>query len=141
MIRFFVDTSVLFSAIYSPSGGSRRLITDAINKEIELVISEDVATELKAAFTEDYPQLVPAVVALIEVTPFDYVTITQEQRDMAAEVVPDPDDAHIVAAAKHSNARALVTLDRKHLLNKPAVAEFVGMVVITPGQAIALYRK
>jgi putative PIN family toxin of toxin-antitoxin system len=141
MIRFFVDTSVLFSAVYSPSGGAGRLITDAINEEIELVISEDVANELKEAFAEDYPHLVPAVEALFMATPFVYVSITPTQQIEARAVVSDPDDAHIVAAAKISSARALVTLDRKHLLSKPKVAEFVGMAVITPGEAIAMYRE
>ncbi|MCS6849078.1 MAG: putative toxin-antitoxin system toxin component, PIN family [Anaerolineae bacterium] len=141
MIRFFVDTSVLFAAIYSPTGGSARLITDAINREIELVISEDVASELRGAIGEVYPQLLPEVETLLQLTPFIYVTITQAQRDEAVQAVVDPDDAHIVAAAKISHARALITLDRKHLLDKPIVAEFVGMDVLTPGQAIALYRE
>ena len=141
MIRFFVDTSVLFAAVYSPSGGAGRLVTDAINKDIELVISEDIAAELKEAFAEDYPRLVPAVEVFLTATPFVYVTFTQTQRDEASEVVIDPDDAHVVAGAKLSGAQALVTLDKKHLLDKPKVAEFVGMAVITPGQAIALYRK
>jgi putative PIN family toxin of toxin-antitoxin system len=141
MNRFFLDTSVLFAAVYSPTGGSARLITDAVGRRIVLVISEDVVEELRDAFGESHPRLLPAVERLLDATPFEFVVATAAQRDAAARIVRDADDAHIVAAAKVSGAEALVTLDKKHLLGDPRIAEFTGMDVITPGDAIARYRR
>ena len=40
MIRIFVDSSVLFSAIYSPKGHARDLLLMAAREELTLVISE-----------------------------------------------------------------------------------------------------
>ncbi|MDD2695891.1 MAG: hypothetical protein PHD58_08195, partial [Anaerolineales bacterium] len=49
-------------------------------------------------------------------------------------------DAPIVAAAKKGEVDLLVTLDKKHLLEKPALAKFVGAEIVTPKEAIGLMK-
>ena len=45
MKRFFIDSSVLFSAAYSPRGNARNIILVAVRNELTAVISKLVIDE------------------------------------------------------------------------------------------------
>ena len=49
-------------------------------------------------------------------------------------------DAPIVAAAKRAKVDLLVTLDKKHLLGKPELAEYAGVDIVTPQEAVGYLR-
>lgn len=139
MKRIFLDSSVLFSAAYSHRGHSRDLILMAIREEIIVVSSQMVIDETRHNLAEDAPDKLLFLEYVVENIPFVFVEPTKREVLSAAKQVALK-DAPIVAAAKKGEVDLLVTLDKKHLLEKPALAKFVGAEIVTPKEAIGLMK-
>lgn len=129
MIIVFVDSSVLFSAVNSPTGGSAKLFT---LKKITLATSKLVLTEternvrrkLQSYHLERFFMLVGKM-KIVDQIPNNKV-IKQAQRVIVQK------DATILAEAKQAKTQFLVTLDRKHFLTE-SVAKFLKpQKVVTP---------
>ena len=60
-MRVFVDTSVLFSAIFSANGHARDLLNLAVDDLVTLVISQDVLDETKRNLQKKSPGKVPCL--------------------------------------------------------------------------------
>jgi len=139
MIRVFLDSSVLFSAAYSSRGHSRDLVIMAAREEFTAVISHIVVDEVRRNLIEIDPELAVYLDLVLEAIPFEFVRPSRQDVVGAAKHVALK-DAPIVAAAKRRKVDLLVTLDKKHLLGKPALAKFVGAEIVTPKEAIALIK-
>lgn len=139
MKRIFLDSSVLFSAAYSHRGKSRDLILMAIREEIILVTSEIVIEETRRNLSEFAPETLIFLEYAIENIPFEYVEPTKREVLSAAKQVVMK-DAPIAGAAKKAKVDLLVTLDKKHLLGKPELAEFIGAEIVRPSEAVAYIR-
>ncbi len=141
MLRFFMDTSVLISAIYSAHGHARDLLTLAAREAppVRLVISDAVMLETRRNIVYKSPERLAIMRRLIAAVPFE--TVNPAPRLIAAAARRFPiTDAVILAAARKTRPAALVTFDEKHLLRNPAVAEFVRAPVLRPGPALALIK-
>ena len=135
MKRLFIDSSVLFSAAYSPRGNARRIILMSIRKELTAVISQLVITETERNFIEKVPEKLHFLETIIDNIPFEFVRPTKRQV-IAAAKHSALKDAPIVAAAKRAQVDLLVTLDKKHLLGKPELAKYIGAEIVTPKDAV-----
>lgn len=121
MKTVFVDSSVLFTAVNSPTGGSAKLFT--INS-LELITSKVVLTEVErnirkklASYHLDrFFMLVGKMTVLSQIP--DEKLIAKAKKVIVAK------DAVILAEAKKAKSHYVVTLDRKHFLT-PNVAEFL----------------
>ncbi|MGH2593252.1 MAG: PIN domain-containing protein [Anaerolineae bacterium] len=137
MKRVFLDSSVLFSALYSSRGFSRDLLLTAARGEIVLVMRQDVADETKRNLAEHAPDTTRALWDyFLSNLAVEYVTPTKREVRAAAKRVVAK-DAPIVAAARKANVDFLVTLDKKHLLGKPELAKYVRTDIVTPKEAAA----
>lgn len=143
MIRVFFDASVLFSALYSTTGGSRQLAvlvkagriigvtTQTVIEEVEANIAKFKKISIKTLhqFITDYRFLVGEKVAEFEIKPFlDKVHIK---------------DAHVIAGAVLSGCDFLVTLDKKHL-NNPSVKRKIKQIkIVSPKKLLtsSVYLK
>ena len=134
-MRLFIDSSVLFSAAYSARGHARDLIIMAAREEVILVVSPLVLEETRRNLEESAPETVALFDLLVQTIPFDLVQPTRGDVLEAARVVVFK-DAPILAAAKSSQADMLVTLDRKHLLDKPMLVQYLGVQIVTPKGAV-----
>lgn len=140
MKRLFIDSSVLFSAAYSSRGYARDLIIMAAREEVILVISPLVLEETRRNLEESAPETVVVFDLLVQTIPFEFITPSKEEVLDAAGVVVLK-DAPIVAAAKSSRVYILVTMDRKHLLDKPLLAQYLEIEVLSPKNAYdRIYR-
>jgi predicted nucleic acid-binding protein len=139
MIRAFVDTSVLFAASYSPSGASREIVGLALQGDIELVISDDVVEEAERNLGAKYPAALDVFRQFVQAVPFEKVSPTAEDVQQAASYTAAK-DAPIVAAAKRAQVDFLVSLDRRHLVNQPLVAERSGLRIILPEELLRTMR-
>jgi predicted nucleic acid-binding protein len=137
MKRLFIDSSVLFSAAYSARGHARDLIVMAAREEVILVISPLVLDETRRNLEESAPETLPLFDLLVHTIPFEIIQPTKEDVLDAAKVVVLK-DAPIVAAAKSSRADMLVTLDKKHLLDKPTLVQYLGVQIVTAKGAVDL---
>ena len=140
MRRFFIDTSVFFPAIHSARGHARDLFILAGQELVQLVVSDWVLEETRRNLADFAPERIAFLDYLLARLPLETVTVTRRSVQAAAKRVILK-DAPIVAAAKKANVDALVTYDRKHLLGKPAVAKYLGALVLTPEDAIKLLQS
>jgi predicted nucleic acid-binding protein len=137
MIRIFLDSSVLFSAIYSAKGHSRDLLMMAARDEIIIAISQLVLEETRSSLSDYSPETVVFFDHVIETIPFEYVRPTKRDVIAAAKHTVLK-DAPIIAAAKKARTDFLVTLDKKHLLEKPELVAFAGIPIVTPKEVLEI---
>lgn len=140
-IRLFFDSSALFAATYSPSGGAGELIRMAIQGNVQIVISQDVFEESTRNLLRKAPKKVTVLKQLLDVLEVEIADSpsAEEVREAGALVVLK--DAMILAAVKKANVSFFVTLDKKHFLGKPLLEEFAGKSIGTPQEALAYVRN
>ena len=129
MIRAFIDASVLYAASASPTGASREALRQAIRGHVVLVVSKLVLVEVERNLTDKSPEALPAFLQIPGVIPFELVRPTKRQVLQAAAYTALK-DAPIVAAARKAQVDYLVSLDRRHLVGVPEVAERSGLKVV-----------
>jgi predicted nucleic acid-binding protein len=140
MISAFIDASVLYSAIHSPTGASREIIRQAIRGNVALVSSRYVLAETERNLANKAPELLRDFHSLLELIPFEIVQPTKRQVQQAAQYTPLK-DAPIVAAAKKARVDYLVSLDRRHLVGVPEVAQKSGLRIVLPNQLLEEVRR
>ncbi len=132
--RVFIDSSVLFSAIYSASGHSNDILSLCVTGEVIGVITDFVYIETRRNIQELKPEKIVALDKVFTTARFEIVDITP--RDVAeAKQWIILKDAPILAAAKVAGVDMLVTLDRKHFLGKPELSIYINAPILTPAQA------
>lgn len=125
----FLDSSVLFSAVNSPIGGSAKIFTV---KKLSLIVSTLVLTEVERNIRDklaDYHLtrfflLVDKLIILNRIP-------NQKQIESAKKVIVEK-DAAILASAKLAKSQILLTLDQRHFLI-PTVEKFMKPTeILTP---------
>ena len=139
MRRIFIDANVLIAGADSRSGASNALLQLAEVGLFGVVVSRQVLDEAERNVRKKLPRALPTLAALLAQLPM--------------EIVPDPPDAEclrwagfielkdtpIVAAAVLAGVDRLVTLNRKDFT--PAVAEAIGIPILSPGDVIQDIRR
>jgi putative PIN family toxin of toxin-antitoxin system len=141
MLRVFVDTTVLFAGICSPSGAGRQLLRFALEERVILIVSEHVLLEAERNITRKVPHLLGAYKVLIGLLDPDIVEAPSVEMVRSVEAFVVPKDAMIVAAAILAKPDYLVSYDRKHLIDKPEVAEKSGLNIVTPDIPVQIIRS
>lgn len=134
MLRVFIDSSVLFSAAYSNKGHARDLILMAARDEIRLVISALVMEETRRNLADFAPEALPALEQIFDSIDFEIVNPAKDEVLDAAKLVALK-DAPILAAAQIAKVDIFVTMDKKHLLDKPELETFANCPILRPVDA------
>ena len=140
-MRVFVDTSVLFSAIFSPNGYARDVLTLAGEDALILVISRDVLEETERNLQKKAPGKIPLFTTLIALLAPEIIEALTTEEVAATAAYTALKDAPIVAAAIKAGVDYLVTYDHKDLLDPPQVAEKSGLKIVRPETVIRLLGK
>lgn len=132
-LRVLADTNVLVSAFIA-GGPPSRIIEEAIDGRIELVLATPVLAELERVLTVKLrfgPERVREARTLL-------TDLAQEILDTPIDapepVTGDPDDDLILACAIHAEVKTIVSGDRRHLL---PVGEHRGVRIISPQALLA----
>ena len=136
MTRVFIDSSVLFSAAYSITGKAHDLMQMGIAKQVVLVISDDVSTEVRRNFALDYPDRLAMVDFFFDQSAFETAADPTTEEVKAAAEYTALKDAPIVAAAIKDQCTHLITYDRRHLLDRPEVAQRSRLRIVSPADMI-----
>lgn len=137
MKSVFLDSSVMFTAANSPTGGSSKLFTI---KNIKLVASPLVLTEternirkkLQSYQLERFFKLV----ALTQITnQKPDIRLIKKARDVIEEK-----DSVILVEAKLAKCDFLVTLDKKDFLNEKVAKFLKPTSALTPKELLELYQ-
>lgn len=136
----FFDASVLFSALYSTSGGSYHLALLVQKGILRGCVSATVIEEVMQ-HREKFPAPPPDLSTFI--TSFHFIVrehIAIDELEPWAGIV-ERKDAHAVAGAVSMGADYLVSLDRKHLVNAHVQSRVTSVEILTPKDCLALLRK
>jgi predicted nucleic acid-binding protein len=135
--RVAVDSSVYFAAARSTRGSARELLAWGVADVILLVISLFVYEETEKRLGDKWPQGLPYFAEVRRIVGAQTDIPPDVLVRQALEVLDDPNDAPVVAAAAHCEADFLATYDRKHLLAKRDVLSHTfGFEVATPAEIL-----
>jgi predicted nucleic acid-binding protein len=133
-LRVFIDSSVLFTAANSTRGHSYDLVLLSAQSRIILVMSDYVLEETRrnlAGLKEPKDVRLEQVIATAAI---EIIKVTRQDVLLAARIVTLK-DAPILAAANVAKVDMLVSLDKKHLLNRPELVEYLGAAILSPKNA------
>lgn len=134
--RLFLDSSVLFSAVWSETGGSAKLVSWAAEGRVIVVVSKNVIAEVESNVGKKVAEIFwPRLELLLGFLEIDRVTTDKKEFEKAQKVIISK-DAVILADAKRCQVDILVTLDKKDML-QPKVRIFMHPIkIMTPGEVI-----
>lgn len=138
----FFDSSALFAGIVSASGASRALLVLAEAGQVAITVSEQVVTETERAVARKLPRALPDFRKALRATGLRIVQDpTPAEIDAYADIIAHKADVPIVVAAMQAKTDHLVTLNRHHFIDDPAVADRSDLRIGTPGDALAWVRR
>lgn len=141
MLRVFVDTSVLFAAVYSATGAARDLLWLALEEHVQLLVSQDILTETERNMSQKVPDKLNVYKQVIRLLDLEVVADPPKEAVRAAEAYVAQKDAFVIAAAIQSKVDYLVTYDRKHLIDPPEVSAQSGLRIVTPDVVVRAVRE
>jgi uncharacterized protein len=131
--RVLADTNVLVSAFIA-GGPPSRVVDEAIDGRIELVLAAPVLAELERVLTVKLHFESERVREIRTLLTYLVREIIDAPSNAPEPVTGDPDDDLILACAVRAGIPTLVSGDRKHLL---PVGEHRGTRIITPQALLA----
>lgn len=133
--KIFVDSSVFFTAVNSPSGGSAKIFSQA-GKKFSLIVSPVVLAEVERNVESKLPeQALKRFFLLIKRLKILKQRPNKRLIAKAEEIIVEK-DAVILAEAKQAKTDYLVTLDKRHFLVKK-VRRFVRPCkIVTPRELL-----
>lgn len=138
--RLFLDTSAVFAAAFSSTGGARELLRLGELGVIALWVGPSVLAEADAVFSRKTPDLRPSLAVLLARAKVAVGPQPGEDHLAHAEaVISYRPDARILAEALAANADFLVTHDQAHFLENPRLSSLPCQVG-TPGDALSWLR-
>jgi putative PIN family toxin of toxin-antitoxin system len=141
MMRVFVDTSVLFSAVYSSTGFARDLLQLSLDDQIQLIVSQNVLAEVERNLQAKIPEYLDRWRRFLNVLQLEIVADPPLEQVRLCEAYVVQKDAPIVAAAIIAKVDYLVTYDRKHLLEPPEVAKQSGLTIVMPDKIVMQFKS
>jgi len=142
VIKIFLDANVIFSAAYSLSGGSAKILETGGRGKLYLISSRLAVKEAERNLREKgSDEQLDNFYRIFEDVNIDLVKVDRGlARTEFGDLVGEK-DAPILAAAIRSGAKFLVTLDKKHFLNKKVAEANLPINVVTPGEFIEKYLR
>ena len=137
----FFDSSALFAGIVSERGAARALLLLAEAGEIQIIVSEQVLVETERAVARKAALCLPLFREAVLASQARIVR-DPAPADVTAHagLVQHAADIPIVLAAMRAGADFLVTLNRRHFVDDPGVAQRAGLHIGSPGDALAAAR-
>lgn len=127
-LKIFLDSSVLFSAVNSPTGGSAKIFTE----NHKLIVSSYVLTEVERNIRSklaDYH--LERFFLLVEKLKILKQIPNLKQIKSAKKIIVEK-DAVLLASAKLAKCQMLLTLDQKHFLTEKVKQFMKPAKVLTP---------
>jgi len=131
-LNVFLDSSVIISALASPSGGSRKIFEAAYAKKIKIITSSYVIHEVSQNISKIGLDLQDLEKLLSKRT---IVLVRDPSPDLIyklRKIIKDPQDAPVIAGAVISGAEFLISLDKKHILVPKIKKALRPMKVLSP---------
>jgi putative PIN family toxin of toxin-antitoxin system len=114
MVRVVIDTDVMVAAFDSPSGASRRLLMEVLDRKAELLLSAALMLEYESVLTR------PRVLRMIGIEVAEVLAVLDELSGLCVPVAfdyrwrpvaRDPDDDLVVETAINGQADVIATFN------------------------------
>lgn len=140
--RIFLDTSALFAGLWSESGGGRLILRLGEAGALQIVVSQQVLEELDEVLRRKAPHLLAALARLLDRLQVEVAKPGDPGAYAAClALTGHAGDARILADAWQAGVSYLVSLNQKHILNRPELAEGLPYEIGTPGDFIQSFRE
>jgi putative PIN family toxin of toxin-antitoxin system len=137
----FLDTSVIISAVLSPTGDARKLFLLGESGIITLVIGPTVLKECDEVVRRKVPRSLPLLAQLLMATSIGaYVVPTKKLIEKVQALVRYAPDAHVLAEAIHTKPDWFVTHDKEHFLKSRSKFN-VPFEIGTPGDFLQKLKE
>ncbi len=140
-LKVFLDTSVLFAAVHSDTGGARLILKLGEAGAISLWVGPWVLKEAEGVLNRKSPRSKGYFALLLDRS---RVTVGKEANESALHkaksVIEYLPDAQVVAEALMVEADYFVSFDLKHLVGNPRAGE-LPFPVGTAGDFLAWYKE
>jgi predicted nucleic acid-binding protein len=135
-LRVFLDTSVLFAAVLSPTGGARKLFHLAEAGVLRLMVGPTVLSEADEVVRRKAMASRPVLAQLLDAGRVETSPApTEIQVESARQYVQYAPDARVLAEAICAEPDWFVTHDKEHFLNQESESK-LAFVIGTPGDLI-----
>ncbi len=139
--RLFLDTSALFSGIWSQAGGARLILNLGEAGAVQILVSGQVLAEIDGVMRQKAPEQMARFALLLDRSQLEIVaTAPADLIDRCQAMTGHAGDANILADAWHARVGFFVTLDKRHFLENSALRNFLPFPIGTPGDFIEWYR-
>ncbi|RLT34561.1 MAG: type II toxin-antitoxin system VapC family toxin [Chloroflexi bacterium] len=136
--RIFLDTSAIFSALWSATGGGRELLKLSEANAIRATVSSHVLAETDSVVRRKAGGRVGELVMLLDDTRLEIVPAAEQAREeQSLALLSYTNDAKVIAAAWQAEVDYFVTLDRQHFLDNEPLKAAVPFPIGTPGDCLA----
>ncbi len=127
-----MDVSVIFAASDSATGASREIIRYVLRNAIDAVISDLTLDEAVRNLAAKRPQALAYFYVLRDTVPLKISKPTKDEV-LATQPYTAFKDVPILAAAKKADVTYLVSLDRRHMIEKrEAIEKQIGLKILLP---------
>jgi predicted nucleic acid-binding protein len=134
--KIFLDTSVVFAVVLSPTGGARKLFQLGEAGFLKLFIGHHVLWECDQVIRRKAPGSLPVLARLLDAGQVETSPVpTMDQIEAAQCLVEYRPDAYVLAEAMASEPDWLVTHDKEHFL-KEHQSLALGFRIGTPGDLL-----
>lgn len=138
----FLGSSALFAGVASSTGVARARLLLAEAEQITITVSEQVITETERARGSLLPRALGYYREALRSTGLRIVHDPSAEEVQASEdIVAHVADVPIIVAAMKADVDYLVTFNRRHFIDDPAVTARAGVPIGTPGDALVWVRE
>lgn len=136
-MKIFFDSSVLIAALFSPTGGSAKLLYYCEMEVAEGYVSTEVVDEVKTVLFRKFPTASSLFNSLLKNANLRTVKKTPPVlKKEAKNWIKDSNDAHVLASAKFAKVDVLVTLDVRDFIKNTDVSRLSGLTIMMPGELL-----
>jgi len=136
--RVFLDTSVIFAAVLSESGGARKILQLGEAGVIQLILGPNVLRECEEVVEKKCPESLPRLAYLLELAGIEVTSEPGDEEIKAANsILSYKPDAYVLAEAMSAKPDWFITHDKQHFLKKRESFE-LSFLLGTPGDLIQL---
>ena len=138
--RLFLDTSVIFAAVLSPTGGARKLFLLGEAGLLQLVVGPTILHECQEVVQRKSPASLPTLAQLMAIASLETSQApTRKQIDAAEVYVQYAPDARVLAEAMLAMPDWFVTHDKEHFLKHRSKIN-LPFEIGTPGDVLQRFK-
>jgi predicted nucleic acid-binding protein len=139
--KVFLDTSVIFAAVFSPDGGSRLLFRLGEIDLLDIWVGQSVLQEADEVVRRKAPHTLPDLAVLLNIVRVSTgSTPGDREYKQAREFVNYLPDVQVLAEALRVAPDWFITLDRKHFLENRLLTA-LPFRIGSPGDFLEAFKK